>query len=65
MRGGWRPASLAFTSPAIVKPETQLVIANAIHPRAEWDAAFAKMAERRDDELLDTPIPTKWDETDW
>jgi antitoxin MazE len=44
---------------------SQLVIRAANHARAGWDAAFAKMAERGDDKLLDAPTSTKWDETEW
>ena len=44
---------------------SQLVIRAANHPRAGWEEAFANMAARRDDELLDQPTPTKWDETEW
>jgi antitoxin MazE len=35
------------------------------HARADWDKAFAAMAERGDDRLLDEGAPGKWDETDW
>jgi len=44
---------------------SELVIRSANHPRAGWEAAFAKMAERGDDALLDAPTSTKWDETEW
>jgi hypothetical protein len=36
-----------------------------IHPRAGWDAEFAKMATCGDDALLDAPVPTRWDESEW
>jgi antitoxin MazE len=44
---------------------SELIIRSANHPRAGWEAAFAKMAERGDDALLDAPTSTKWDETEW
>lgn len=44
---------------------TQLIIRAATHPRAGWATAFAKMEQRGDDRLLDSPSPTKWDETEW
>jgi antitoxin MazE len=44
---------------------SQLVIRAANHPRAGWDEAFAAMAARGDDKLLDPSTPTEWDETEW
>jgi len=44
---------------------SQLIIRPADHPRAGWEAAFAKMAEHGDDALLDSSTPTQWDETEW
>jgi len=34
-------------------------------PRAGWAEQFRLMAERGDDKLLDEPVPTAWDETEW
>lgn len=45
--------------------EDHLQIRRASHPRAGWDAQFAAMAERGDDQLLDEPTATEWDETEW
>ena len=45
----------------------RLVIGPVVRPRAEWEEAFKKMAERGDDELIDgdVVIPTaeedKWE----
>ena len=47
-----------------VEPD-QIVIRPAHHPRAGWDQQFRAMAERGDDQLLDDPIPTEWDEGEW
>jgi antitoxin MazE len=33
--------------------------------RNGWAAAFAEMAERRDDELIDASVPTFFDEDEW
>ncbi|HEX6987574.1 MAG TPA: hypothetical protein VF170_19500 [Planctomycetaceae bacterium] len=43
----------------------KIVIDAATNPREGWDEAFAKMAERGDDRLLDPETPTQWDETEW
>jgi hypothetical protein len=39
----------------------------ASHPRAGWAEAFAEMAERGDDDLLDARLldATVWDRTEW
>jgi antitoxin MazE len=34
-------------------------------PRMGWEEEFARMAKCGDDQLLDNPTPTKWDETEW
>jgi antitoxin MazE len=44
---------------------SQLVIRAAKHPRAGWKEAFAAMAARGDDALLDETSPTSWDESEW
>jgi antitoxin MazE len=43
----------------------QLIIRPANPPRAGWGEAFARMAARGDDALLDPERPTKWDESEW
>jgi len=43
----------------------QLVIRPVSRPRNGWDEQFRAMAEHGDDELLDKPVPTKWDRSDW
>ncbi len=43
-----------------------LVIRPARRPRANWAAAFRKMADRGDDALLDeTPGLSNWDKEEW
>jgi antitoxin MazE len=44
---------------------SQVVIRPANHPRAGWDEAFAAMALRGDDRLLDPVGPSMWDESEW
>ena len=44
---------------------SQLIIRSPHRPRAGWDEAFAAMALRGDDALLDQTRPTKWDESEW
>ena len=43
----------------------QLVIRPVARPRSGWDEQFRVMAEHGDDQLLDKPVPTKWDRSDW
>lgn len=42
-----------------------LIITQARKPREGWAEAFAEMARRGDDALLDPEIPTTWDLTEW
>jgi antitoxin MazE len=43
-----------------------IVIRAIRHPREGWDAAFAEMARRGDDKLLDdVPSTSTWDEEEW
>ncbi|MDQ2690764.1 MAG: AbrB/MazE/SpoVT family DNA-binding domain-containing protein [Chloroflexota bacterium] len=43
----------------------QLVIRPVPQPRSGWDEQFRLMAEQGDDQLLDKPVSTKWDRSDW
>jgi len=42
-----------------------LIVRPASRPRDHWDEQFRAMAERGDDQLLDTPTPTEWDRDEW
>ena len=42
-----------------------LVIRPVLRPRSGWAEQFRAMAERGDDRLLDKPVPTKWDRSEW
>ena len=44
---------------------SSLVISPARSPRAGWSDAFAEMAARGDDALIDESRPTRWDEGEW
>jgi hypothetical protein len=34
-------------------------------PRFGWDEQFQAMEQRGDDQLLDEPIATNWDQSEW
>ena len=42
----------------------QLVIRPRFEARRGWDEAFRQMADRQDDELIDTPAPA-FDDAEW
>lgn len=42
-----------------------IVVRAASQSRADWDQAFADMAEQGDDHLLDPNSPTDWDQAEW
>lgn len=41
-----------------------LVIRSRKQTRKNWESAFKKMAQNKDDQLIET-IPTEWEEGDW
>ncbi|HAZ48501.1 MAG TPA: AbrB/MazE/SpoVT family DNA-binding domain-containing protein [Cyanobacteria bacterium UBA11369] len=45
--------------------DTYLIIRAAPKSRIGWDKAFAVMAERQDDILLDSETTTEWDRLEW
>lgn len=45
--------------------ENEIVIRSARAPRQDWEAAFLAMADRVDNNLLDEPRPTSFDDTEW
>lgn len=51
----------------MVVQNNELVIRSSATPRKGWDAAFARMSEFGDDELLDRVAEpsTSWDEEQW
>ena len=53
------------TEVEIAVEKDQLVVRSASSPRQGWDAQFRAMAEHGDDRLLDTPVLTEWDSSEW
>ena len=49
----------------IVVQRGHLVIRPVSRPRSGWDEQFRAMAEHSDDQLLDKPVATKWERSDW
>jgi antitoxin MazE len=45
--------------------DDHLIIRAVSHPRLGWEAAFAEMAARQDDALLDEATATEWDAAEW
>jgi antitoxin MazE len=46
--------------------DEKIVVRPISKPRAGWDEAFRKMAEKGDDLLIDKEQPaSQWDETEW
>lgn len=45
--------------------DSGIVIESAATRRDGWDTAAAKLRERGDDGLLDAPLPTGFDESEW
>ena len=43
----------------------RLILRKAKRSRFGWDEAFAIMAERKDDVLLDDVSTTNWEQTEW
>ncbi len=43
----------------------RIVICTAARPRAGWAAAARRMRERGDDQLLDLPTSTRFDQEEW
>ncbi len=45
--------------------ESGLLLERVSAPRTGWAEAAQKMRERGEDGLLDDPVPTKFDESEW
>lgn len=43
----------------------ELIVKAPKSPRKSWAASFKKMAENKDDHLLDLSIRTDWDREEW
>lgn len=53
------------TDVEILVQRGQLVLRPAAHPRRGWEEQFAAMAKQGDDTLLDEPVSTQWDRSEW
>jgi antitoxin MazE len=49
----------------IVIQRGQLVLRPVTRPRRGWDEQFRSMAKHGDDKLLDEPVSTRWDRSEW
>jgi antitoxin MazE len=43
----------------------QIVIRSTHSPRDTWEQRFSQVAAQGDDQLLDQPTPTHWDQAEW
>jgi antitoxin MazE len=43
----------------------QLIVRSAVAPRLGWESQFEQIAQQGDDQPLDEPLPTAWDEAEW
>lgn len=43
----------------------QVIIENVTEPRAGWAEAARKMRQRDEDQLVDEPSPTRFDDDEW
>ena len=43
----------------------QLVLRRAARPRHDWDEQFQAMSKSGHDRLIDKPVSTKWDRSEW
>ncbi len=48
-----------------VVQNNELIIKPIKSSRSNWDAAFKRMAENKDDQLLDSDSVTEWDKSEW
>jgi antitoxin MazE len=53
------------TEVEIEAQKDQLVIRSASRPRSGWEEKFRSMADNEDDRLLDEPVATEWDDSEW
>ena len=52
----------------MILEDNQIILRSPEQTRKGWNDAFERMAEEKDDELLDkkeTEQPGEWDETEW
>jgi hypothetical protein len=44
---------------------TSIIIENVSTPRAGWSEAATQLADQKEDQLLDEPLPNEFDESEW
>lgn len=49
----------------IIVQRGQLVLRPVTRPRLGWDERFSAMTEHGDDSLIDEPLSTQWDRSEW
>jgi antitoxin MazE len=49
----------------IVVQDRQLVLRAMTHSRQGWDEQFLLMAKHGDDKMLEEPVSTQWDWSEW
>jgi antitoxin MazE len=49
----------------IVVQDKQLVLRAMTHSRQGWDGQFLLMAKHGDDKMLEEPVSTQWDRSEW
>jgi antitoxin MazE len=49
----------------IIVQRGQLVLRPVTRPRLGWDEQFSAMASHDDDSLIDEPLSTQWDRSEW
>jgi len=49
----------------IIVQDRQLILRPMTHSRQGWDEQFLSMAKHGDDKMLDEPVSTQWDRSEW
>ena len=49
----------------IIIQRGQLILRPVTRPRRGWDEQFIAMAKHGDDKLIDEPVSTQWDRSEW
>jgi antitoxin MazE len=45
--------------------DSAIIIENVSTPRAGWSEAATQLADQKEDQLLDEPLPNEFDESEW
>ena len=49
----------------IIVQDRQFFLHPMTHPPKGWDEQFLSMAKHGDDKMLDEPVSTQWDRSEW